>query len=175
MPELVYFLNLQVEGHCRMMQNGDFSIVDSTEPYINDHCSDSWTQHSFRIPKAILQPLMKQPGRLMANKISSSDPLACLATDYLSSIAMNAEHLDAAASLSITNHLVELVALVLGVSDREGDRARGTLRNQLAFFPDQLHHFACGRPGTDTGEGSRTFPHLSSLCSPTAGRQLRDI
>lgn len=46
---------------------------------------------------------------------------------------MNAEQLDGAASLSITNHLVELVALVLGVSDREGDRARGTLRNQLAF------------------------------------------
>ncbi|WIC88071.1 helix-turn-helix domain-containing protein [Agrobacterium tumefaciens] len=141
MPEQVYFLNLQVEGHCRMMQNGreallqhgDFSLVDSTEPYINDYCSDSWTQHSFRIPKAILQPLLKQPDRLMATKISSSDPLAGLATDYLSSIAMNAERLDAAASLSITNHLVELVALVLGVSDREGDRARGTLRNQLAF------------------------------------------
>ncbi|NTE88363.1 helix-turn-helix domain-containing protein [Agrobacterium rubi] len=141
MPEQVYFLNLQVEGHCRMMQNGreallqrgDFSIVDSTEPYLNDYCSDIWTQHSFRIPKAILEPLLKQPNRQTATKISSSDPIASLTADYLSSIALNAEHLHATTSSSITNHLVELVAIAVGLSNREVDRARATLRNQLAF------------------------------------------
>jgi AraC family transcriptional regulator, positive regulator of tynA and feaB len=141
MPEQVYFLNLQIDGHCRMMQNGreallhrgEFSIVDSTEPYLNDYCSDSWTQHSFRIPKAILKPLLKQPDKQMATKMSSSNPIATLAMDYLTSVAMNAVHLDTTAHPSITNHLVELVAMAVGVSSNEEDRGRTTLRNQLAF------------------------------------------
>jgi AraC family transcriptional regulator, positive regulator of tynA and feaB len=44
-----------------------------------------------------------------------------------------ADHLDGAAALSIINHLVELVAMAVGVSSREEDRALRTLRNQLTF------------------------------------------
>ncbi|MGV1768142.1 helix-turn-helix domain-containing protein [Rhizobium rhizogenes] len=140
MPEEVYFLNLQVEGQCRMMQGGreallqrgDFSIVDSTEPYVNDYCSDDWTQHSFRFPKAILRPLLKQPESKTAIKISSTDPVAAIAIDYLTSVAMKAENISGVAASSISNHLAELVAMAVGASANEEDRARNTLRDQLA-------------------------------------------
>lgn len=139
MPEEVYFLNLQVEGSCRMMQGGreaylkpgDFSIVDSTEPYLNDYCCDRWTQHSFRIPRAMLKPFLKQGERQTATLISSSNAIARVAAEYLTSIADKAEDLGAVAD-PISNHIIELVSLAVGISSREEDRARGTLRQQLA-------------------------------------------
>lgn len=139
MPAEVYFLNLQVEGSCRMMQGGreaylqpgDFSIVDSTEPYLNDYCSDHWTQHSFRIPRAMLQPFLKQGERQTATLISGSDPVARVATEYLTSVAHQVQHLGAVAD-SISSHIVDLVSLAVGVSSRDEDRARGAFRQQLA-------------------------------------------
>lgn len=139
MPQEVYFLNLQVKGRCLMMQGareallepGDFALVDSTEPYLNDYCSDDWTQYSFRIPGALLRPLLRQPERQTAVRITQANPVAAVAVDYLSSIARNVEHVEAAAT-PIANHLVELVAMAAGVAVGEEERARGALRAQLS-------------------------------------------
>lgn len=139
MPQEVYFLNLQVKGQCRMMQGGreallepgDFSLVDSTEPYLNDYCSDDWTQYSFRIPRALLKPLLRQADKQTAIRITNANPIASIAVDYLKSIAQNVEHVEAAAT-PIANHIVELVAMAAGVSAGEEDRARGALRAQLS-------------------------------------------
>ncbi|MUZ62177.1 helix-turn-helix domain-containing protein [Agrobacterium vitis] len=139
MPHEVYFLNLQVKGQCRMMQGsreallepGDFSLVDSTEPYLNDYCSDDWTQYSFRIPRAMLKPLLKQADKQTAIRFTNAHPIASVAIDYLKSVAQNAEHIGTA-STPIANHIVDLVAMAAGVSTTEEDRARGTLRSQLS-------------------------------------------
>jgi len=139
MPEEVYFLNLQVEGQCRMMQGGreaflrpgDFSIVDSTEPYLNDYCSDRWKQHSFRIPRAALKPFLRRSEQQTATLISRSDPVASIACDYLTSIATQAEHLGPVAA-PVSGQIIELVSLAMGISSREEEQARGTLKQQLS-------------------------------------------
>jgi AraC-like DNA-binding protein len=67
----------------------------------------------------------------MATVIKGSDPIASVAVDYLVSVAGKAELLGAAAA-PISNHIVELVSLAVGISASEEDQARGTLRQQLA-------------------------------------------
>ncbi|MGR6467679.1 AraC-like ligand-binding domain-containing protein [Rhizobium sp. PAMB 3182] len=139
MPREVYFLNFQVKGQCRMLQGGreallepgDFSLVDSTQPYLNDYCSDDWTQYSFRIPRALLKPLLRQPDKQTAIRITNANPIASVAGDYLKSIARNVEQIETAAT-PIANHIVELVAMAAGVSVGAEDRARGALRAQLS-------------------------------------------
>ncbi|RZT84989.1 AraC family transcriptional regulator [Pseudonocardia sediminis] len=56
-----YFVNLQVEGHCRTRQGGTesvvgpgrFTIVDTTEPYWFDF-DGPWRMVSYRLPHALL-------------------------------------------------------------------------------------------------------------------------
>ena len=139
MPQEVYFLNLQVSGHCRMMQNGreaflspgEFALVDSTEPYLNDYCSDRWTQFSFRIPRSLLRPRLKNASLATAVPVTKASPAAAIAIGFLESIVVHADR-PQATQLPIAGSVVDLVAMALGASSAEDDRARTTLREQLA-------------------------------------------
>ena len=56
-----YFFNPQIEGGRRRIQDSrevmilrrNFSIVDSTRPYLSDYLSDEWVQSSIRIPSTL--------------------------------------------------------------------------------------------------------------------------
>lgn len=138
MPLEVYFLNLQVRGQCRMQQGGraallnpgEFSIVDSTEPYLNDYCSDDWEQYSFRIPRHLLRPLLRNPDKATATRVASNGGMGTVAIDLLKSIARNAEGLSPAAT-TLSSSMVELVAMSLGATESAQKMGRGSARQAL--------------------------------------------
>lgn len=138
MPLEVYFLNLQVRGQCRMQQGGraallnagEFALVDSTEPYLNDYCSDDWEQHSFRIPRHLLRPLLKDPDRATAVKIGDGGGIETVTVEYLTSIARNVDRLSQTGT-TLSASMVDLVALAVGGNPAVSERGRGTARQAL--------------------------------------------
>jgi AraC-like DNA-binding protein len=140
MPLEVYFLNLQVRGQCCMQQGGraallnpgEFSIVDSTEPYLNDYCSDDWEQHSFRIPRHLLRPLLRNPDQATATKIGGNGGIEPVTVEYLSSIAKHVEGLSPTGT-TLTSSMVELVALAVGGNTTARAQGRGAARQALCL------------------------------------------
>lgn len=145
MPVEVYFLNLQVRGQCRMCQSGrdvllqpgDFAIVDSTQPYLNDYCSDDWEQHSFRIPHHLLRPLLRHPEHRTATRVSEDGGLGTIAINLLKSIAARADSVPDGAAAQLGESLVDLVALSLGATAVATESARDNVRRSLC---DTIRH-----------------------------------
>jgi AraC family transcriptional activator of tynA and feaB len=138
MPTEVYFLNLQLRGQCCMQQGGraalinpgQFSIVDSTEPYLNDYCSDDWEQYSFRIPRHLLRPLLRNPDQATATIVADNGGVGTVLVDLLKSIVRNVEGLSPTAT-TLGSSMVELVAMSLGATQGGRDMARGSARQAL--------------------------------------------
>lgn len=138
-PAAVYFLNLQVSGRCRMVQGnraalilpGEFSLVDSTEPYLVDYCSDDWQQYSVRIPRDALYSLLKSPEHSTAIRISRrTGGMSSLAVDFVDSLTRNATMIGAGDG-TIARTLADLVALALGATDEGSERSRKSARHAL--------------------------------------------
>lgn len=138
MPLEVYFLNLQLRGQCCMQQGGraallnpgEFSIVDSTEPYLNDYCSDDWEQYSFRIPRHLLRPLLRHPEQATATIVADNGGIGTVAIDLLKSIVRNVEGLSPTAT-TLSSSMVDLVAMSLGATQSAQEMARGSARQAL--------------------------------------------
>ena len=138
MPLEVYFLNLQVRGQCCMQQGGraallnpgEFALVDSTEPYLNDYCSDDWEQHSFRIPRHLLRPLLKNPDRATGVKIGGGGGIETVTVEYLMSIAKNVGGLSPTGT-TVARSMVDLVAMAIGGSAEATEHGRGVARQAL--------------------------------------------
>jgi AraC family transcriptional activator of tynA and feaB len=138
MPKEVYFLNLQLRGQCCMQQGGraallnpgQFSIVDSTEPYLNDYCSDDWEQYSFRIPRHLLRPLLRNPDKSTATIVADTGGVGTVAIDLLKSIVRNVEELSPTAA-TLSGSMVELVAMSLGGTQAAQDMAGVSARQAL--------------------------------------------
>ena len=138
MPLEVYFLNLQVRGQCCMQQGGraallnpgEFALVDSTEPYLNDYCSDDWEQHSFRIPRHLLRPLLKNPNQATATKIGGNGGIEAVTIEYLISIAKHVESLSPKGT-TLTASMVDLVALAVGGNTQAREQGKGAARQAL--------------------------------------------
>lgn len=138
MPTEVYFLNLQLRGQCCMQQGGrkallnpgEFSIVDSTESYLNDYCSDDWEQYSFRIPRHLLRPLLRTPERATATIVADNGGVGTVAIDLLKSIVRNVEGLSPI-GVTLSSSIVELVAMSLGATQAAQEMVRGSARQAL--------------------------------------------
>ncbi len=121
MPKEVYFLNLQTRGQCRMCQDGrealigpgEFSVVDSTKPYLNDYCSDDWEQLSFRIPRHVLRPRLRNPEQATAMRVPGLGGMGGVAVEFLRSLTQNVERLTPMAT-GISESMIDIVALALG-------------------------------------------------------------
>ncbi|WP_172331896.1 helix-turn-helix domain-containing protein [Mangrovicoccus sp. HB161399] len=137
--DAVCFLNLQLRGQSRMvqfgrealLQPGDFSLVDSTEPYLVDYCSDDWEQHSFRIPGALLGTVLGGTERRMAIRYGAESPLNSVAVSFLCSVAKLAEDLSSA-DIALSNQIVNLVGLALESPSGDVAGSEGDLRECLA-------------------------------------------
>lgn len=137
-PAEYYFLNLQVKGQCRMMQGrreallqpGDFAIVDSTEPYVNDYCSDDWIQHSFRIPQHMLRPRLRNPITATALRVDGSLGVNKVVVDYLTSVAMHMDQFSQDAS-GFGNSLIDLVAMSVGATEHALECGGTSVRRAL--------------------------------------------
>lgn len=134
-PLEYYFINMQVKGDVLAKQRGrevlirpnEFYIVDSTEPYDLDYRSDLEI-YSFRVPKRLFDPLLKDASRLTATRVSRETPLGLLAVDFLQSVLKQSHAIPGAAHQSIANMIVELVALSLGGSGEVMEVAVGAAR-----------------------------------------------
>ncbi|WPO43259.1 helix-turn-helix domain-containing protein [Tardiphaga sp. 42S5] len=138
MPAEVYFLNLQIRGQCRMSQGGrsaliqpgEFSLVDSTEPYLNDYCSDDWLQYSFRIPRHLLRPHLRNADRVTATSVSANGGVGTVAVEFLMSITRNAHTLSPTAA-QLSHSMIELVAMSLGATSSAIEAGEGSARKAL--------------------------------------------
>jgi AraC-like DNA-binding protein len=144
-PQEVYFLNLQLAGRCRYETEGretivgpnEFAIVDSTRRYFLDFMDD-WSVFSFRIPRHMLQPLLRAPDCSTGICVSSSHALGEITIGFLRSIAMRMDELPPEAMEPLAGDLVNLAALSLGATEetRMGQRrsARRGLHAAITAF-----------------------------------------
>jgi AraC-like DNA-binding protein len=137
-PLEYYFINMQIKGDVVARQRGrevlirpdEFYIVDSTEPYDLDYRSDLEI-YSFRVPKRKLEPLLKDPARQTAVRVSRETPMGELAIDFLQSVLRLSNVIPPAAGKSVANMIAELVALSLGASEHASESAGGSVHHAL--------------------------------------------
>lgn len=138
-PSSVYFLNLQISGQCRMIQDGrdaliqpgEFSLVDSTRPYLNDYCSDDWEQYSIRIPRDLLNPLLIAPEKSTAIKIAGrAGGMQSVAVDFIQSLTRNASSL-VERDDRIGKSLIDIVAMAIGANVGAHESGRTSARQAL--------------------------------------------
>lgn len=138
-PSSVYFLNLQISGQCRMIQDGrdaliqpgEFSLVDSTRPYLNDYCSDDWEQYSIRIPRDLLNPLLTAPEKSTAIKIAgTAGGLQSVAVDFIQSLTRNASSFTERDD-RIGKSLLDIVAMAVGANVGVHESGRVAARKAL--------------------------------------------
>lgn len=150
-PLEYYFVNMQIRGEALAKQRGrevlvgpnEFYIVDSTEPYDLDFHSDTEI-FSYRIPKRLLDPLLKSPAASTAIRVSRETPMGKLTVDFLQSVLESAAVIPESGHASISAMIVDLVALSLGGSAEAADVAVGSARQAmlssvLKHVEDNLH------------------------------------
>ncbi|QPF91420.1 helix-turn-helix domain-containing protein [Bradyrhizobium commune] len=150
-PLEYYFVNMQIKGDVIARQRGretlirpnEFYIVDSTEPYDLDYRSDLEI-YSFRVPKRKLEPLLKDPARQTAVRVSRETPMGLLAVNFLQSVLQCSTAIPPAAGKSVANMIAELVALSLGASTETSESAADSARHALLaailkFIEAHLH------------------------------------
>lgn len=131
------FLNLQVAGTCRTTQNhrtavtvpGQFTIVDSSEPFLLDYASDSWEQYSFKLPKHLLESHIG--GEIVARTVSDQTPVGKVVVDFLTSVAQHPEEFRDS-SFDVTKSIIDLVAMALRATAPDpAEEQRRTFRSVL--------------------------------------------
>ncbi len=130
------FLNLQVAGICRTSQNrrtavtvpGEFTIVDSSEPFLLDYTSDTWEQYSFKLPKHLLD--FQVGGEAVARTLSDRTPVGKIVVDFLTSVARHPDHFSGT-SFDLTRSILDLVSMALRASV-PAEEQRRTFRSVFA-------------------------------------------
>ena len=153
-PLEYYFVNMQIDGEVLAEQRGrpvligpnEFYIVDSTEPYALDY-SGSPKTFSFRMPKIMLDSLVRDTSLLTTKRVSRDTPMGLLAVDFLQSVVKQSDTIPRAAGKSIASMIAEMVALSLigdspGLTDAADLRAsaRAALLNSILKFVDANLH-----------------------------------
>lgn len=141
MPNEYYFLNLQIDGQCRMQQDGhvalikpnEFSIVDSTRPYLNDYFSEDFKQISFRIPHVLLKPYLLNPDATLTHRFTHDCGIATMAIDFLKTIASTSNEYSSFVQSKLVENLMSLVALSLGTNPDVFEKVNHAYQEQLYF------------------------------------------
>lgn len=142
-----YFLNLQTKGACNVLQlgqeqltkQGEFVIVDSTEPFSLNYVSNDWEQFSFKIPQQMFDAHIGAIRNVPLKKVSAESALGEIVVNYLASMARRAVQLDTNPD-EIRKSMLDLVRLGLaegedGSLSRHHD-IRSGLRHHILKFID---------------------------------------
>ncbi len=140
-----YFVNLQLQGVCKVEQDGrrievqpgNFYLVDTTRPYRLNFADDFRTL-SFRIPQHQLVSRLRQPRRATAVKVSSGSDLGSLAVAQMRGLMRCAPQLEPEAATRLSSTLVELIALAVSGSLPRGANSRHEVRR--AFRESIIRH-----------------------------------
>ena len=138
-PTEYYFLNLQISGQCLMQQGensaligpGEFSLVDSNRPYINDYLSDNFQQYSFRIPQFLLKPLLLRDDARFTSRFCSDGTIGTLTIDFLRTLASSFESYPQYMQSRLQENLLNLLCLALGAKDPSNEETKQTYQGQL--------------------------------------------
>lgn len=134
-PAEHYFCDLQLSGTSVVRQHGrqavvrpgEFFIVDTRQPYEADFLDspgEEWKIVCLRIPRQRLAPQLVAPDSLTATRFDTWAGPAALAGNFMRSLVSMRGELDEPAQRTLSNSLVDLLALAIG--DSRGRGARDT-------------------------------------------------
>jgi AraC family transcriptional activator of tynA and feaB len=140
-----YFVNLQLQGVCKVEQDGrrievrpgSFYLVDTTRPYRLNFAEDFRTL-SFRIPQHQLAARLRQPRRATAVAVSEGSSLGSLAVAQMQGLMQCAPQLGPEAAMRLSATLAELIALAVTGSMPSDAQARQEVRR--VFRESIVHH-----------------------------------
>ena len=142
-----YFANIQLQGRCRVLQDGretivgpgDFSLVDTTRPYFLDFLND-WKVISFRFPRSMLYPLLSAPQTSTAVRICGTVGAGRVALNHLRELLALDEQDNGNAAEFFANSASIVIAAAVGVTPEaaSGDREiiRKALRDAILRYVD---------------------------------------
>jgi AraC-like DNA-binding protein len=135
-----YFVNLMVDGRCRVRQGdresvvwpGQLWVVDTTVPYFLDFGSQ-WRMFTFRVPHALLSSRLPDPGQGTAMPIDGGSGVGGLAAAMMRSMWKLEEPDSVQVRVELEQSFASVVSAALGARDREGP-ARDALRADVLRF-----------------------------------------
>ncbi|HZZ46275.1 MAG TPA: helix-turn-helix domain-containing protein [Pseudonocardia sp.] len=88
-----YFVNLQLEGVCRVVQSGvesfinpgQFTVVDTTEPYAFT-LDSNWSMLSYRVPRGQISTRLARPRSGLATPIETRSGVGAVASSLMRSL-----------------------------------------------------------------------------------------
>lgn len=141
-----FFANLQLQGDCRVEQDGrqicarpgSFYLVDTTRPYTLDF-EQTFHTLSFRVPHHRMTPLLGgDPRKVTATLIDSSDTLGGLATAHMTALMRCAPNLSPAVSDTLATTLASLISIAVtgpaSANDSSRVEARRAFRESIVRY-----------------------------------------
>lgn len=130
---------LEQNGREVLLQPGDMTIYDATRPH-RIHCPAEFAKLIISIPRAVLRDRVAGIDCCTALRISGTQGIGCVASNFLRSSASHADHLQAHEFFGISDHALDLLALAI-TSVRPADinlsRSRAASVNGIKAFIEQ--------------------------------------
>ena len=151
MPRDCFFVNMQIDGDVQVQHIGkethirpnQFYVVDAAEPYELAYRREGGNVRtfSFRIPKALLAPLLSKTDQAMGVRVSHDTAMGALAVDFLKTLAVQSNTIPAVARPTMARMAADLIALSLSPNqDHSAAFAlskRKALLNSVLAYIDQ--------------------------------------
>jgi AraC-like DNA-binding protein len=141
-----YKLGVQVRGYCVLTQDGreapltpgDFAIYDTTRPY-QLAFDERFRMLVVMFPRQLLSFTPDQMSRLTAVRVSGRQGLGALVSPFLTTMARQAEGLDARGAVRLSDNVLDLLTTVFAARlDRQGEIPVGS-RRRVLFLQTQRY------------------------------------
>jgi AraC family transcriptional regulator, positive regulator of tynA and feaB len=128
-------LSLLLDGNLVLHQDGrdaevgpnDLYIVDSRRPFSLE-VGPSLRLLLIKIPRCELQGRLGDISALTARSVTSSEPVASLASGFIAMLPARIDTLDASAGAKVAQHMLDLVALAFGLQLQDAGAALSSSR-----------------------------------------------
>jgi AraC family transcriptional activator of tynA and feaB len=135
-----YFVNLVIEGRCRMRQNdresvaaaGQLAVVDTTEPYCLDF-DNPWRMLTFRVPHTLLGSRLAHPRQGTVTPIDASSGFGAVASAMMRAWWDVDQPRSPYVADDMEQSFAAVVTAAMGSQDRDGS-VRDTLRSEVLRF-----------------------------------------
>ena len=135
-----YFVNLMVDGRCRVQQGdresvvspGQLWVVDTRVPYFLDFESQ-WRMFTFRVPHKLLSSRLSNPGQGTAMPVDGSSGVGGLAATMMRSMWKLEEPDSVHVRVDLEQSFAAVVSVALGARDG-GESAQDALRSDVLRF-----------------------------------------
>jgi AraC-like DNA-binding protein len=134
-PTDTYYLYCQGAGTAWFRQrdrelvaeSGDLVVADPDIPFITSASGD-FDFRIWRVPRRILDPLLRTSGSLMMTQLSGCRGVGALAAGYLATLAGEFDHIEPGTEDAVMHNAMRLVALAIGATPDLREIGREALR-----------------------------------------------